>query len=142
MLKTIEFFENMGLKKIKEDDQSAAWYEGFLEFIKNEGIFAKFLTPSGYGDSDSRWDMWRVAEFNEILGFYGLCYWYTWQVTILGLGPIWMGDNEEVKHKTAQLLKDGGIFAFGLSEKGARRRPLFNRHDALSPGRRDISCKG
>ena len=25
------------------------------------------------------------------LAFYGLAYWYTWQVTILGLGPIWMG---------------------------------------------------
>jgi acyl-CoA dehydrogenase len=36
---------------------------------------------------------------------------------MLGLGPIWMGQNEEIKHKTAQLLRDGGIFAFGLSEK-------------------------
>lgn len=117
MLKTIDFFEKRGLKKLKEDDQASVWYDEFLEFIKKEEIFAKLLTPSGYGDSDSRWDMWRIEEFNEILGFYGLCYWYTWQVTILGLGPIWMGANEEVKHKTAQLLKDGGIFAFGLSEK-------------------------
>ncbi len=117
MLKTIEFFENKGLAKIKEDDQERIWYDDFLEFIKKEEAFATLLTPSGYGDPDSRWDMWRIEEFNEILGFYGLCYWYTWQVTILGLGPIWMGENEEVKHKTAQMLKDGGIFAFGLSEK-------------------------
>ncbi|MFW5770731.1 MAG: acyl-CoA dehydrogenase [Spirochaetota bacterium] len=117
MLKTIEFFENKGLAKIKEDDQERVWYDDFLEFIKKEEAFATLLTPSGYGDPDSRWDMWRIEEFNEILGFYGLCYWYTWQVTILGLGPIWMGENEEVKHKTAQMLKDGGIFAFGLSEK-------------------------
>ncbi|MCX8125236.1 MAG: acyl-CoA dehydrogenase [Spirochaetes bacterium] len=117
MLKTIEFFENKGLKKIKEDDQAAIWYDDFLEFVKKEQAFATLLTPSGYGDPDSRWDMWRIEEFNEILGFYGLCYWYTWQVTILGLGPIWMGQNEEVKHKAAKLLKDGGIFGFGLSEK-------------------------
>ena len=117
MLKTIEFFENKGLKKIKEDDQEAAWYDDYMDFIKEEQPFAKLLVPSGYGDADSRWDMWRIEEFNEILGFYGLSYWYAWQVTILGLGPIWMGSNEEVKHKTAQLLKDGGIFAFGLSEK-------------------------
>ncbi len=117
MLKTIEFFENKGLAKIKEDDQERVWYDDFLEFIKKEEAFATLLTPSGYGDPDSRWDMWRIEEFNEILGFYGLCFWYTWQVTILGLGPIWMGENEEVKHKTAQFLKDGGIFAFGLSEK-------------------------
>jgi acyl-CoA dehydrogenase len=117
MLKTIDFFEKKGLKKIKEDDQASVWYDDFLEFIKKEKIFAALLTPSGYGDPDARWDMWRIEEFNEILGFYGLCYWYTWQVTILGLGPIWMGSNEEIKHRTAKLLKDGGIFAFGLSEK-------------------------
>ena len=111
MLKTIEFFENKGLKKIKEDDQEAAWYDDYIDFIKKEQTFAKLLVPSGYGDADSRWDMWRIEEFNEILAFYGLSYWYAWQVTILGLGPIWMGSNEEVKHKTARLLKDGGIFA-------------------------------
>jgi acyl-CoA dehydrogenase len=29
----------------------------------------------------------------KITGFYGLPYWYTRQVTILGLGPIWQSDN-------------------------------------------------
>lgn len=116
MLKTIDFFESKGLKKIKEDDQAMTWYDDFLSFIKKEQTFAKLLTPSGYGDPDSRWDMWRIEEYNEILGFYGISYWYAWQVSILGLGPIWMGTNEEVKHKAAKLLKEGNIFAFGLSE--------------------------
>ena len=53
----------------------------------------------GYGDADARWDTWRICEFNEILGFYGLAYWYTWQVSILGLGPIWMSKNEALKRK-------------------------------------------
>jgi len=30
-------------------------------------------------------DTWRICEFAEILGFYGLQYWYTWQVSVLGL---------------------------------------------------------
>lgn len=42
-------------------------------------------------------------DFNEILGFYSLTYWYAWQVSILGLGPIWMGKNEAVKKKTVKL---------------------------------------
>jgi acyl-CoA dehydrogenase len=117
VLKTIDFFEKKGLKKIKEDDQSMVWYQDFLDFIKEEKIFAHFLTPKSYSQDGGRWDMYRISEFNEILGFYGLCYWYAWQVTILGLGPIWMGTNEAVKKKTAQLLAEGGIFAFGLSEK-------------------------
>lgn len=117
MLKTIEFFEKKGKQKLKEDDHKRAWYADFLEFQKQEQLFATLLTPSGYGDPDSRWDTWRICEFNEILGFYGLCYWYTWQVSILGLGPIWQSPNEALKRKAAQLLKDGEVFAFGLSER-------------------------
>ncbi len=117
MQKTIDFFENKGKARIKEDDHKKVWYEDFLNFQKKEKIFATLLTPSGYGDEHSRWDTWRNCEFNEILGFYGLCYWYTWQVSILGLGPIWMSANEEQKLKAAHLLKEGEIFAFGLSEK-------------------------
>lgn len=117
MLKTIEFFENKGLAKLKYDDHERVWYQDFLDFQASIGAFATLMTPSGYGDDDSRWDSARICDFNEILGFYGLSYWYTWQVSMLGLGPIWLGDNEDIKHKTAQYLKDGEIFAFGLSEK-------------------------
>ncbi|HPO47154.1 MAG TPA: hypothetical protein PK875_15315, partial [Spirochaetota bacterium] len=31
LLKTIEFFEKKGLKRIKEDDQASVWYDDFLE---------------------------------------------------------------------------------------------------------------
>jgi acyl-CoA dehydrogenase len=117
MLKTIEFFERKGKRKVKADDHERVWYTDFLEFQKEEGIFATLLTPSGYGDGDARWDTWRICEFNEILAFYGLCYWYTWQVSILGLGPIWMSQNEGLKRRAAQLLRDGAVFAFGLSEQ-------------------------
>jgi acyl-CoA dehydrogenase len=119
MRKTIAFFENKGRGKLKRDDHERSWYSDFLEFQKKEGLFATLLTPAPYaaGDKGTRWDTYRNCEFNEILAFYGLAYWYTWQVSILGLGPIWMSPNEDVKQKTAQLLKEGGIFAFGLSEK-------------------------
>ena len=117
MLAVIEFFENKGLARIKHDDHERVWYQDFLEFVKNKELFSTFLTPPEYGDEGCRWDTWRNCELNEILGFYGLAYWYTWQVTILGLGPIWMSGNEEVKRKTAQFLNEGGIFAFGLSEQ-------------------------
>jgi len=117
MLKTIDFFERKGLAKIKEDDRTFKWYADFLEFQKQEKLFATLLTPSAYGGKDCRWDTWRNCEFNEILGFYGLHYWYTWQVSILGLGPIWMSENEALKERAAKLLDEGAIFAFGLSEK-------------------------
>jgi len=118
MTKTIEFFEKKGKAKLKEDDRKKVWYSDFLEFQKQNEIFAKLLTPEPYGKNGNyRWDTWRICEFNEILGFYGLGYWYTWQVSILGLGPIWMSNNEVIKKKAAKLLGEGAIFAFGLSEK-------------------------
>jgi acyl-CoA dehydrogenase len=115
--KTIEFFENKGKEKLKHDDHERVWYADFLEFSKREKLFATFLTPKGLGSEEARWDTARNCAINEVLGFYGLSYWYTWQVTILGLGPIWMSGNEQVKKETAELLENGEIFAFGLSEK-------------------------
>ena len=132
MLKTVAFFENKGKEKLKHDDHERVWYADFLEFVKEEKVFATLLTPTPYGDGDKRWDTYRNCAFNEILGFYGLQYWYTWQVTILGLGPIWMGNNEKVKEKTARLLEEGGIFAFGLSEK-AHGADLYASEMALTP---------
>jgi acyl-CoA dehydrogenase len=143
MLKTIDFFEGKGRGKIKKDDQERVWYADFLDFQKGERLFSNLLTPSRYAlDADSRWDTWRNCEFNEILSFYGLAYWYTWQVSILGLGPIWMSENEEVKRKTAQLLRDGGIFAFGLSEK-EHGADLYSTEMSLAPlGRGDYRANG
>ena len=117
MRKTVEFFEAKGKTRLKADYHAHVWYADFLEFVRRERIFATISTPAGYGAPDARWDTWRICEFAEILGFYGLQYWYTWQVTVLGLGPIWMSRNEEVKRRAARLLEDGAIFAFGLSER-------------------------
>ncbi len=117
LLKTIDWFEKRGKKRLKEVDHERVWYADFLEFVKNEKLFSNFLTPRGMLDEDTRWDTRRICALSEILAFYGLTYWYTWQVTILGLGPIWMSNNEDLKTKAKNLLRDGGIFAFGLSEQ-------------------------
>jgi acyl-CoA dehydrogenase len=117
MQKTIAFFENKGKAAMKEEDRERLWYTDFLDFLKKERIFATLLTPGGYGAADCRWDTHRNCAFNEITAFYSLSHWYAWQVSILGLGPIWMGANEAVKRKAAECLEAGGIFAFGLSEK-------------------------
>ncbi len=130
--KTINFFESKGLKNVKEDDINHIWYADFLAFIKKEKIFASLLTPQPYGKGTYRWDTWRIAHFNEILGFYGLAYWYTWQVSILGLGPIWMSSNEALKQQAAELLESGEVFAFGLSEK-EHGADIYSTEMTLSP---------
>jgi len=117
MNRVIGFFEDKGLEAIKKDFHERVWNYDFVEFAKNVGLFTTLMTPQGYGAEDSRWDTWRNSAFSEISGFYGITYWYTFQVTMLGLCPVWMGNNEELKKKTAKLLRDGHVFAYGLSEK-------------------------
>ncbi|HQY61577.1 MAG: acyl-CoA dehydrogenase [Myxococcales bacterium] len=119
MRRTVEFFEAKGKARLRKDDLARTWYDDFLGFVKEQGIFATLLTPESEASrgEGARWDTWRNCEFNEILGFYGLCYWYTWQVSILGLGPIWMSPNAALKAKARDALEQGGIFGFGLSER-------------------------
>ena len=134
MNKTIAFFEKMGKARILDDYNKKVWYSEFVEFIGKEQIFAKLLTPKEYagGDPDCRWDTARNSEYAELLAFYGLGYWYCFQVTILGLGPVWMSQNEKAKEKAAKLLKEGAIFAYGLSEKD-HGADIYSTETSLTP---------
>ncbi len=117
MLKTIEFFENKGLKKMKEDFFSFEFTYDFAEFVKKEGIFETLFLPRGYGEEDQYYSTYRMFEFSEICGFYGTAYWYMYHVSTLGLDPIFLGDNEELKQRAVQTLRENPVCAFGLSEK-------------------------
>ncbi|MGI8727702.1 MAG: acyl-CoA dehydrogenase [Solirubrobacterales bacterium] len=135
MRATISWFETRGKEALKEADHERTFYRDFIAFQAGERAFAKLLTPArdGGGDKDKRWDTSRIAAFNEILGFYGLAYWYTWQVSILGLGPIWQSENEGAREHAAELLDDGAIFAFGLSEK-EHGADIYSTDMVLTPG--------
>jgi acyl-CoA dehydrogenase len=134
MEKTIAFFENLGKTRLLDDYNKKVWYRDFVDFIGRERIFAKLLTPRAYaeGDPDCRWDTARNNEYSELLAFYGLGYWYCFQVTILGLGPIWMSPNETAKRQAARLLREGAIFAFGLSER-AHGADIYATETTLTP---------
>ncbi|MGI5040180.1 acyl-CoA dehydrogenase family protein [Streptomyces sp. JAC128] len=130
---TIDWFESRGKRRIIEDYRSRAWLGDFLEFSAKEGLFATFLTSASATDrEDGRWDTARIAALNEIFGFYGLDYWYAWQVTILGLGPVWQSDNAAARDRAAELLSQGEVFAFGLSEK-AHGADIYSTDMLLAP---------
>jgi len=116
---TIDFFETKGKARLTAEAGSDEWYQDFIDFLAEHKAFATLLTPQGdaQGDPDKRWDTFRNATFNEILGFYGVPYWYAWQVTILGLAPIWQSGNDQARANAARLLDQGAVFAFGLSER-------------------------
>ena len=134
----IDWFEQRGKTRLLRDDLEAAWVSDFLDFIKQERIFATFLTPSEYGggDPNKRWDTSRNAALSEIFGFYGLSYWYAEQVTILGLGPIWQSDNIKAKERAASQLEAGGVMAFALSER-EHGADIYNTDMLLTPAKDD-----
>jgi len=132
ILKSMEFFEKKGLKSIRQDHKNFIWQEDWMKYQKEHGIFATMLTTKGYGDDDSRFDLSRICEMSEILGFYGFAYQYTFQVSVLGVSPIWMGNNEEQKKELAQHLKDGQFFAFGMSEK-QHGADLYSNECVITP---------
>lgn len=132
---TVDWFEERGKRQLIEDYRTRAWLGDFLAFSAKENLFATFLTPSSAaaeGAPDQRWDTARIAALNEILGFYGLDYWYAWQVTILGLGPVWQSDNAAARARAAELLAQGEVFAFGLSEK-AHGADIYSTDMLLEP---------
>ena len=138
---TIDFFEGQGKKRILDDDLKAQWPADFVEFVKREKLFATFLTPSEFadGDANKRWDGARNAALAEILGFYGLTYWYTEQVTILGLGPVWQSENKDAKLRAADDLDAGEVMAFGLSER-EHGADVYSTDMVLTPaGEEDVA---
>ena len=70
MLKTIEWFENKGMRKINEDYYSRDFPYDFAEFMKKERIFETLFLPKGYGDPDqyySSYRMYRILRDHGIL---------------------------------------------------------------------------
>ncbi|WP_432896633.1 acyl-CoA dehydrogenase [Micromonospora matsumotoense] len=131
---TVDFFEQRGKKALVDSYNDHTWYADFLDFVAKQGLFAAFCTPAadGGGDPAKRWDTARNAALSEVLGFYGLGYWYTWQVTVLGLGPVWQSDNATARTRAAALLDDGHVMAFGLSER-AHGADIYSTDMLLTP---------
>ena len=125
LLAVRDFFESKGHDALKQESHDAVWYTDFLAMLEREGIFATFGTPAAVGRligdeagaTTARWDTARNNDLSELLAWYSLEHWYAWQVTVLGLGPVWMSDNAAAKTLVGKLLATGGVFAFGLSER-------------------------
>ncbi|MCZ4559586.1 acyl-CoA/acyl-ACP dehydrogenase [Rhodococcus sp. IEGM 1401] len=134
----IDWFESRGKGRLLADDLDSVWPSDFLEFVAEQKLFATFSTPAAYADGrpNTRWDAARNAALSEVLGFYGLAYWYTWQVTVLGLGPIWMSANDDAKRRAARELDRGGVMAFGLSER-AHGADVYSTDMLLTPTTED-----
>jgi len=122
LLAVRDFFETKGHASLKRELHDAVWYDDFLQLLARHGVFGTFGTPADVGrligdGASARWDTARNNDLGELLAWYSLEHWYAWQVTVLGLGPVWMSGNTEAKAEVGRLLAEGSVFAFGLSER-------------------------
>jgi len=116
MRETVGFFEAKGKKRLKDDDRDRVWYRDFLDFQKERKLFATLLTPSalGRGRPVGHLPELRPQRNPRFLRPRLL-------VHVAGDDPrprpFWMSRNETMRRRAAALLREGGIFGFGLSEK-------------------------
>ena len=112
------FFENKGLEQLKKEDRAETWYSDFLEHVKENGIYARFLSPKKYSTRGHQFDFLSLCRFLETFAYYSPSHAYSFQVSFLGIFPILMSNNEALKKEAIERLEAGAMFAFGLSEKG------------------------
>ena len=115
---TIDWFEHRGKETLLRNYREQTGTQ--TSRVRRQGHFVRedgHAVARGERRPRQGWDTSRISAFSEIPAFYGVDYWYAWQVTILGLGPIWQSDNVSARRRAAQWLDDGAVFAFGLSER-------------------------
>jgi acyl-CoA dehydrogenase len=113
-----DFFEAKGLEKLKAEDRAENWYADFCEYVKEHKIYARFLSPKKYSTKGNQFDFLSLCRYLESFAYFSPAHAYSFQVSFLGIFPILMSKNEQLKKEAIQRLENGAMFAFGLSEKG------------------------
>ena len=117
MLAVIDFFETKGLARLKHDDHERVWYQDFLDFVKRAEALrhaADAARPRRRGLPLGHLAQLRVQRDPGLLRPRLL-------VHLAGHHPRARPDLDERQRggqaPGGRLLAEGGIFAFGLSEK-------------------------
>ncbi len=132
-----QFFEDKTLAALKHEDQREQWYEDWLSYQAEHGLYASVLSPSRYSTRGFRFDLLRYSRFLEVFAYCSPAHGYSAQVTFLGLFAILMGSNAALKQEAVAALERGELLAFGVSEKTHGSDLLANefRITEAGPGR-------
>ena len=115
--KLVEFFEAKGLAAIKDEDRREQWYGDWLAYQAEHRLYATVLSPREYSSFGAELNLLRLTRFLEVFAYFSPSHGYSLQVTFLGLFSILMGTNSALKQEAVKLIEDGGLLAFGVSEK-------------------------
>ncbi len=109
----VEFFWGLGPAALDE----ATCYEDWIALQATHQLYAGLLSPKQYSSRGNQLDLLRLTRFLEVFAYFSPAHAYSLHVSFLGLFPILMSANEPLKKEAIRRLEDGGLFAFGVSEK-------------------------
>jgi acyl-CoA dehydrogenase len=132
----IEFFQRKGLDALKNEDRTEEWQQDWIEYQAKHQLYASLLSPSKYSHSGRSLNLLTLMRFWETFAFLSPSHAYSLHVTFLGLFPILMSKNEPLKIEAIAKLEEGGLFAFGISEK-AHGADLLANESFVSPTTHD-----
>src|SRR6476620_7391555 len=113
-----EFFERKGLAALKEDDRHERWYDDWIAYQAKHGLYACVMSLKAYSTRGCEFDLLKLTRFWEAAAYFSPAHAYSLHVSFLGFFPILRSDNEPLKREATAMLEAGGIFAFGVSERG------------------------
>lgn len=104
----VKFFKEKGTQKLKQEDREEIWYQDWLDYQKEHKIYAGILDP---------FEIPKLVNFVRAFGSFSPAHGYSFQVSFLGIFPFLRSKNREIRSLALEKLHDGGLFAFGVSEK-------------------------
>ena len=113
----VEFFEKKGLPTLKDEDRLEQWYDDWMEYQQEHGLYASILSPQQYSNRGNSFDLLRYSRFLEVFAYCSPAHGYSLQVSFLGLFSILMGTNAKLKEEAVAAMEAGNLMAFGVSEK-------------------------
>ena len=133
----VQFFNAKGLAALKDEDRREQWYDDWLAYQARHNLYASLLAPRQYSKQGGELNLLRLTRFFEVFGYCSPAHGYSLQVTFLGLFSILMGTNSALKEEAVAKLEQGGLFAFGISERNHGSDLLANEFviEETGPGK-------
>ena len=132
----VEFFRNKGLESLKQEDGREDWYQDWIDFQAQHGLYASLLSPRQYSSRGHQFDLQKLTRFVEVFAYFSPAHAYSLHVSFLGLSVILMSDNEPLKQEAIARLEAGELFALAISER-VHGADLFANEFAIHEGEDD-----
>jgi len=122
------------MEALKHEDRQEGWYQDWIDYQGEHGLYASLLSPERYSSRRHRLDIAKLARFLEAFAYFSPAHGYSLHVSLLGLFPILMSANEALKKEAIAKLEAGGLFAFAVSER-AHGSDLFANEFTMKPAK-------